>query len=330
MTTLERVRAMRALITGGLLATLLCAGSAVGQSYPAKSVRFVVPFAAGGNVDVSARLLAQALSDTTGQSFIVENRSGAGGMIGGEFVARAAPDGYTLFVASTGAAVLAPLTFAKPLWQWDKVFAPVSTVGYTPVVVHVRPGLPIQNVQELVAFARARPGKVTVATGGAGSMNHMASELLQQLAGVKWEQIHHKGNAPAIADVLGGHIDVLFSQVSATLQHIERAQLRALATTGTDRLRQLPNLPTMQEAGFRGFEAVTFVGVFAPIQTPRAVVDELSALIGKVLQDKAVVQKFDAAGTDARASTPEAFTKFLEVDTARWRKVIAEAGIKAE
>lgn len=300
------------------------------QPYPTKTVKLIVPFAAGGNVDVSARILAQSLSDILGQSFLVENRSGAGGMIGGEFVARSTPDGYTLFVASTGAAILAPLTFSKPLWQLDKAFVPISTVGFTPVVIHVRPSLPITTVQELIAYARTRPGKVTVATGGAGSMNHMASELLQQLAGVKWEQIHHKGNSPAIADVLGGHIDVLFSQVSATLRFIERNQLRALATTGTERIRQLADMPTMEESGYKGFEAVTFVGVFAPISTPRAIVELLASAIGRAIQDKTISQKFEVAGTDPRSSTPDAFARFLDADTTRWRRVITEAGIKAD
>jgi tripartite-type tricarboxylate transporter receptor subunit TctC len=185
-------------------------------------------------------------------------------------------------------------------------------------------------VQDLVAYAKARPGKVTVATGGAGSVNHVSSELLQLSAKIRWEHIHHKGNAPAIVDVMGGHIDVLFSQVSATVQHIQRGQLRALATTGAERLRSLPDVPTLQEAGFKDFEAVTFHGVFAPIDTPRAVVNQLSAAIQKVMKDPALLQKFETVGTEPRASTPEQFTKFLQVDTERWRRVVTEANLKTE
>jgi tripartite-type tricarboxylate transporter receptor subunit TctC len=314
-----------------LAAALLSLGtSTFGQAYPTKPVRMVVPFAAGGSVDVGGRLLAAALSESLQQQFIVENRSGAGGMIAGEFVARSAPDGYTLYVASTGSTILAPLMFPKPLWQWDKVFAPVSSYAFQPVVLHVNPALPIRNVQDLVAYAKARPGKVTVATGGAGSVNHVSSELLQLSAKIRWEHIHHKGNAPAIVDVMGGHIDVLFSQVSATVQHIQRGQLRALATTGAERLRSLPDVPTMQEAGFKDFEAVTFHGVFAPIDTPRAVVSQLSAAIQKVMKDPALLQKFETIGTEPRASTPEQFTKFLQVDTERWRRVVTEANLKSE
>ena len=325
------------LIAVPLLAALgvLAAGASLGpgalaQAFPSKPIRLVVPFPPGGNPDIVGRLVSSGLAEIFAQPVVVENRAGAGGMIAGELVGKAAPDGHTLLVGSTGSVVIAPLTFRKPEMEWDRILTPVSTLGMVPVVFHVRPELPVKNVQELIAYAKSRDGKMTVADGGAGSVNHLSGVLLQQMAGVKWTHVHHKGLAPAITDVLGGHIEVMISQVSATMQHIQRGALRPLATTGAERLRQLPELPTLDEAGYKGFLAVTFVGLLAPANTPRDVVARINAAVNKVLQDKALAPKFEATGTDIRGGSPEDFGKFLQSESARWRKVITDANIKAD
>ncbi|MFM9968604.1 MAG: Bug family tripartite tricarboxylate transporter substrate binding protein [Burkholderiales bacterium] len=313
------------------IAASLCLSSAmaVAQTFT-KPIRLVIPFAAGGNPDLIARLVAPGVAEIVKQPVVVENRTGAGGMIAGEFVGKSAPDGHTLLVGSTGSVVIAPLTFRRAELEWDRILMPVGSLGLVPVVFHVRPELPVRNLQELIAYAKSREGKMTAADGGAGSVNHLAGELLQLMSNSKWTHVHHKGIAPAISDVLGGHIDVMISQVNGTMQHIQQGRLRALATTGPTRLRQLPDLPTMQEAGYKDFLAVTFIGVLAPQQTPRATINDLNSAFGRVIKDGGIAAKFDATGTDVYGGSPEEFSQFLKSETDRWRKVVISANIKAE
>ena len=314
------------MLAAALAAALTSPSSA--QQFPTKPIVFVVPYAAGGNVDVSARILQAGIGDTLGQPIIIENRPGAGGTIAGDYVARAAPDGHTLFVGSNGPIMLGPMTMPRPPYQWDKAFAPVSSLAFATNMLLVRPTLPVKSVAELVAYARANPGKLTLATSSGASINHFMAELLKLKAGITWTEVHYRGNAPAINDLVAGHVDLGLQQLVDSLQHINAGKLRALAVLGPNRVAAIPDVPTIVEAGFPDVQGVTFNGLFAPKATPPAVVERLSAAVRTALDKKAVVDQLAALGSQARGSTPEEFAKFLEHETRKWTEVMKQANIK--
>jgi tripartite-type tricarboxylate transporter receptor subunit TctC len=321
---------MKPLLIGSLMAlAAVCAAPAVAAAWPAKPVRIVVPYPPGGNVDVAARIIAPGLQAAFGQPFIVDNKSGAGGMIGGEDVARSAPDGYTLFLAANGPLLFSPLIFRRAAYKWDKDFVPISSVSFTPLVLQVRPSLPVRNVQQLLEVARKDPGKLTMASPGAGTTNHLVSELLQSLTGAHWTTAHYKGNAPATTDLLGGQVDFNFDQVSVSLPFIKEGKVRALAVTTAARVPSLPDVPTFAEAGVQGMEASTFTGLLAPKGTPPEIVQRLSAALEKILKEKDVIARFEGLGAEARGSTPEAFARYLAKEDARWTPIIKNANITA-
>jgi tripartite-type tricarboxylate transporter receptor subunit TctC len=316
-----------------LLGTMLLAAltpSASAQQFPSKPITLIVPYAAGGNVDISARVLQAGIGDALGQPIIVENRAGAGGTIAGDYVARAAPDGHTLFVGSNGPIMLGPMTMPKPPYRWDQAFAPVSTLAFATNMLLVRPGLPVKSVAELVEYAKRNPGKLTLATSSGASINHFLAELLKLKTGIAWTEVHYRGNAPAINDLVAGHVDVGFQQLTDSLQHIEAGRLRALAVLGPRRAAALPDVPTIAEAGFPDVQGVTFNGLFAPKATPPAVIEKLSAVIRAALEKKPVVEKLAALGSEARGSTPAEFADFLTRETAKWTDVIQKANIKVQ
>src|SRR5262245_13688543 len=315
-----------AFMLAAAVATLTAPASA--QQFPSKPIVFVVPYAAGGNVDVSARILQAGIGDALGQPIIVENRPGAGGTIAGDYVARAAPDGHTLFVGSNGPIMLGPMTMAQPPYQWDKAFAPVSSLAFATNMLLVRPTLPVKSVAELVAYARANPGKLTLATSSGASINHFMAELLKLKAGITWTEVHYRGNAPAINDLVAGHVDLGLQQLVDALQHIQAGKLRALAVLGPNRVAAIPEVPTIAEAGFPDVQGVTFNGLFVPKATPPAVVERLSAAVRAALDKKAVVDQLAALGSQARGSSHEEFTKFLEHETRKWTEVMKQANIK--
>jgi tripartite-type tricarboxylate transporter receptor subunit TctC len=288
------------------------------QQYPNKPITFIVPYAPGGNVDVSTRILQKAIGDKLGQPIVVENRPGGAGQIGGDYVARSAPDGYTLFVGSNGPVVLGPLTLPKPLYQWDTAFAPVSTLAFATNMLLVRSSLPVTSVKELVEYAKKNPDKLTVATSSVASINHFLAQMLKLKSDITWTEVHYRGNAPAIKDLIAGHVDVGFQQLVDGMPHIKSGKLRALAVLGNERVAALPDIPTMAEAGYPDVQGVTFNGVLAPRNTPKAVVDKLSAAIQKALQTKEAQEKFAALGSTARGSTPQEFTVFLTNETQKW------------
>jgi tripartite-type tricarboxylate transporter receptor subunit TctC len=288
----------------------------------------VVPYAAGGNVDVSARILQAGIGDALGRPVVVENRPGAGGTLAGDYVARAAPDGHTLFVGSNGPIMLGPMTMPKPPYQWDKAFAPVSSLAFATNMLLVRPGLPVATLRELVDHARRNPGKLTLATSSGASINHFMAELLKLKAGIAWTEVHYRGNAPAINDLVAGHVDLGFQQLTDSLQHIQAGKLRALAVLGPKRVAALPDVPTIAEAGFPDVQGVTFNGLFAPKATPPAIVDQLSVAIRAALQSKTVVEQLAALGSEARGSSPAEFTQFLERESRKWSDVMQQANIK--
>ena len=312
------------------LAMLLLATVASAQSWPDKPVHLVVPYPPGGNVDSAARAIAPKLQEALGQPIIVDNKAGAGGMIGGEFVAKSAADGYTLFVAANGPLLFSPMIFNRAAYNWQKDFVTIGSISFTPMVLQVHPSTPARSLNEFFELTKKEPGKVTMASPGAGTTNHLASELLQMQTGTKWTTVHYKGNAPATTDLLGGQVQFNFDQISVALPFIKEKRVVPLAVTSLTRVPSLPDVPTFDEAGFKGFEAVTFTGLFAPAGTPRDVVAKLSAALTRAVQDKDVIDKFVQQGAEARAMRPDAFFDYLKVEDAKWTPVIKQANIKAD
>ncbi len=314
-------------LLGSILLAALTAPAAA-QQFPSKPITLVVPYAPGGNVDISARVLQAGIGDALGQPIIIENRPGAGGLIAGDYVARSAPDGHTLFVGSNASILLGPMTMPKPPYQWDKVFAPVSSLAVATNMLLVTPKLPVKTVTELVDYAKKNPGKLTLATSSGASINHFLAELLKLKTGITWTEVHYRGNAPAINDLMAGHVDVGLMQLTDSRQHIESGTLRALAVLGPKRAPAVPDVPTIVEAGLPDVQGITFNGLFAPKDTPPAVIDKLSTAIRAALEKKEVVAKLGDLGSEARGSTPQEFTKFLADETAKWTDVMQKANIK--
>jgi len=298
-------------------------------AWPERPVRIVVPYPPGGNVDVAARIIAPGLQAAFGQPFIIDNKPGAGGTIAAESVARSAPDGYTLFLGANGPLLFSPVIFGRGDYKWDKEFEPISSVSFTPLVLQVRPSLPVKTLGELLALARKEPGKLNMASPGAGTTNHLVSELLQSLTGAHWTTVHYKGNAPATTDLLGGQVDFNFDQVSVALPFIKEGKVRGLAVSTAERVPSLPDVPTFAEAGVQGMEAATFTGMVAPKGTPADITNRLSQALVKILDQQDVKDKFAALGAQARGSTPQEFAAHVSKEDARWIPIIKKAGIKA-
>ena len=311
------------------LGLALAAAPALAQKWPDKPVRLVVPYPPGGNVDTAARIVAPGMQEALGQPVLVENKAGAGGMIAGEFVAKSAPDGYTLFFTANSPLLHAPIIFNRPAYQWDKDFTPVSSVSFTPIVMLVHPSVPARSVKELLDLARKDPGKLTMATPSAGTTNHLLSELMQGLTGVSWLTVHYKGNAPASTAMLAGEVQLSFDQVSVSLPFIKQGRVRAIAIAQEKRVASLPEVQTFEEAGVKGMEGATFTGIVAPAGTSREVVMRLHAVLAKVLAEKSVIDKFDALGAEARATSPEQFNGYLKAEYDKWTPVIRKANIRA-
>jgi tripartite-type tricarboxylate transporter receptor subunit TctC len=320
----------RLLILAAALSALAFSAGAHAQKWPERPVKIVVPYPPGGNVDIAARAIAPGLQEAFGQPFIVENKPGAGGMIAGEYVAKSPPDGYTLFMAANGPLLYSPLIFGRTPYQWEKDFVPISSVSFTPLVLQVNPKVPVKTMDELLALAKKEPGKLTMASPGAGTSNHLLSELIQSTTGARWTTAHYKGNAPATTDLLGGQVDFNFDQVSVALPFIKQGKVRALAVSSERRVPSLPDVPTFAEAGLKGVEATTFTGLLAPAGTPKEIISRMSAAVSGILKDKQVIQKFEVIGAEARGSTPEEFYRHLKKEDATWTPVIKRSNIKAE
>jgi tripartite-type tricarboxylate transporter receptor subunit TctC len=318
--------AFRWILRAFVAATLVAPASA--QQFPTRPIVLVVPYAAGGNVDISTRALQAGLGASLGQPVLIENRPGAGGTLAGDYVARAAPDGHTLFVGSNAPIMLGPMTMPKPPYQWQQAFAPVSTLAVATNTLVVRPSLPVKSVAELVAYARANPGKLTVATSSIASINHFMGELLKIKSGITWTEVHYRGNAPAVTDLMAGHVDAGLFQLVDTAQQLEAGNLRALAILGPKRAPSLPDVPTIVEAGYPDVQGITFNGIFAPKATPRPVIDKLSAAIRLALSKQEVIDQLASLGSTASGSTPEEFTKFLMQESDKWTDVMKQANIK--
>ena len=307
----------------------VAAGAAFAQSFPAKPIRLLVPFPPGGGVDTLARIVGEKLSSNVGQPVVVENKPGAGGQIGVEAVARAPADGYTVLVGSPGAMSVAPSINAKLPYRPLEDFAPVSMGVKISNILVVHPGLPATSVVELIALAKKEPGKLSFASGGTGTSQHLAGELFRLLAGIDILHVPYKGTAPAMNDLVGGQTQMLFSDPSV-LALVKSGKLRALAQTTPARSAALPELPTIAESGVAGYDATNWYAFFVPAATPAAVVATLNAELVKVLNSAEVKARLSGAGMDPSPSTPQALGAFVREDTARWARVVKAAGVRVD
>ncbi|MDB5812764.1 MAG: hypothetical protein JWN94_4886 [Betaproteobacteria bacterium] len=313
-----------------LVAVLVHAAAVAAQVYPSKPVRLVVPFAAGGNVDITARQIAPGMSELLGQNFIVDNRVGAGGVIGAEVVAKAAPDGYTLMMGSNSTVSVAPSLYPKIAYHPVRDFAPISLVATTPFVLVVHPSVPAKSIKELIALAKARSGRLSMASGGTGSSNHLVGELFQALTGARFTHIPYKGGGPAGVDLMAGQVDLLFDQLSSSVGPIKSGRIRALAVTSAARTAVFPEITTAREAGVADFEVTNITGVLAPAGTSADIIGKLNAAILKVLATSATRERFAGLALEAAPGTPEQFAAYIKEDFARWTKVVKDANIKVE
>jgi tripartite-type tricarboxylate transporter receptor subunit TctC len=312
----------------GLIATALAtlASPASAQSWPTKPVKIVVPFGPGGPADVYARILAQGLTEALKQQFIIDNKPGAGALIGTEVVAKAAPDGYTLLMMSNTHTVNETL-FAKRPYDLMRDLTPVAPVNSSDLVMVVHPSVPAKTLQEFIALAKAQPGKLTYASSGPGTPYHMAGELFKSMSGTDILHIPHKGSAEARNDVMGGHVQMMFDAVTAMKGSIDAGEVRALATTGLQRSSVLPGVPTVSESGVPGYEATIWLGIMAPKGTPKEIVDRLNAEIEKMIARPEIRDAWAKQGAVPMTMTPDRFGAYLQQDIEKWAKVIKTAGI---
>lgn len=315
-----------------MLFLLLAAGcaTALAQPYPSKAIRMIAPFPPGGTTDILARVAGQKITEALGQQVIIDNRPGAGGNIGTELVAKSAPDGYTLLTAPGSTLTINPSLFAKLSYDVLKDFAPVTIIAAVPNLLVVHPSLPVKSVKELVALAKARPGQLNYASTGAGQSTHLSMELFKTMAGIDVVHIPYKGSSPALADLLGGQVSLMFDNMPSSLPHVKAGKLRALAVSTLKRSPALPQLPTVAESGLPGFEVSVWFGVLAPAGTPRDIVNKLNGAIAKSLQTPDVHERLASQGAEAIGNTPEQFTAQMQRDLVKWAKVVKDSGAKLE
>ena len=311
------------------LLMLLVALPANAQQYPTGPVRIVVPFPAGGGVDNIGRTVASKLSDSLGRTFIVENRGGANGMIGTELAAKSAKDGHTLLVNGANF-VTSPSLYRKPLYDPLRDFDAISLIAFGPNVLVAHPSLPAKTVRELIALAKARPGEITFAGSGSGSTPHLAGELFNVMAGVKMVHIPYRGSGPAMIGLLGGEATLMFLPAINAGPHIKSARLRALAVTSRERLAALPDLPTVAEAGLKGYESAQWYGLFAPAGTAQEILHLLNAQVAHIMQSADIRQRFAAAGVVAVGSTREQFAAHVKAEIGKWAHVIQLSGARVD
>ena len=319
------MRAIAACRTALAALSLVAAAASAAQDWPTKPITLVVPYPPGGPTDIVARVVAQGLGDELKQTIIVDNRSGAGGNIGADMVAKAAPDGYTLLLATTAHAINMSL-FKNLNYDARKSFAPVSLLTSGPLVIVTRPDLPASNVRELIALAKSTPGKLTFASSGNGQSTHLAAELFGAMAGVRMVHVPYRGSAPALTDVMGGQADIMFDTMLSSMPYVNGGKLKALAVTGAARSPAAPNVPTVAEAGLPGYEATAWNGLLAPAGTPASVVDRLNGALQKVLGRADIQQKFAAQGFAPAWKTPADTARFLDVEVDKWAGVVKTSG----
>ena len=305
-------------------------GSARAQAFPTKPVRYICPFPAGGGVDIVTRIVAMKLGDMWGQQVIVDNRPGAGGTLGADTAAKATPDGYTILMGGAGPLAIAPALYRKLPYDSIRDFAPITLVGTTPMVLVVHPSTPAKSVSEFVAFAKANPGKINYASAGAGSILHLAMEMFRSQAGITIVHVPYKGAAPAVADLLGGHVFAMFADLPLLQPHIKAGKLRALGVTTAKRSSQLPNAPTIAEAGVPGYEAMFWLATLAPAATPRPILAKLHADLVKALGAPDIQRRLTEQGLDVVGSTSDELGTFIKSETIKWAKAVKDSGATVE
>ncbi|NDP62593.1 tripartite tricarboxylate transporter substrate binding protein [Polaromonas sp.] len=315
--------ASAALLGAGLLAAVPAAAQA---AYPNKTITIIVPFAAGGTTDILARIVAQGLTAELGQTVIVDNRAGAGGNIGGQAASRAAADGYTLFMGTVGTHAINAALYKKMPFDPVKDFAPLTRVANVPNLLVANPKQPFKTVKELIAYAKAHPGQLNFASSGNGSSIHLSGELFKSMTNIDMQHVPYKGSAPAVTDLLGNQVGIMFDNMPSAIQHVRSGKLRAIAVTTARRSPELPDVPTIAEAGVPGYEATSWFGMFAPAATPPAVISTLNAAIVKVLAKPDVKKQINDQGAEVYTETPAQFADFIQKESVKWSKVVKDSG----
>ena len=298
--------------------------------YPTRPITIVVPYAAGGGNDVLARGVAEQMSKALGQQIVIENRGGAGGSIGTRQVAKAAPDGYTLGLGGTGTLAIDPTLYPNAGYDPRKDFAPVGLIATSPLIILVNPSLPAHNIQELIALAKAQPGKLNYASAGSGSGIHLGTVLFAAAAGIELTHIPYRGTGPALTDLLGGHVKIYFSSLPPAIGLVKDGKLRALGVTGLKRSAAFPDVPTVAEQGLPGFEAVLHYGIVAPAGTPRPIIDKLNAALRKALADPTVAGRIATEGAEPLPTTPEEYAADIDAEETKWSALVKKSGAKAK
>lgn len=313
-----------------MVGLMLTAPGVFAQTYPSKSVRLIVPQAPGGATDVFARLIGQKLSARWGQPLVVENRAGAAGVLGTDLVAKASPDGYTLLVTYAGSQAINQTLYAKIPFDSVKDFQPIATLAVTPFFLVAGPKLQAADLKAMIALARAKPGAISYASSGNGSINHLLAEMLKTEAGIDIVHVPYKGVAAAIGDVIGGQVETAFTSVPSVIQHMRAGKLRALAVSSATRNSTAPDVPTIAELGFPGFDVNPWWGVLAPAATPRTIVDKINADVAEILRTDESQVFFKAQGAETFITTPDAFLKLLEEDVRKWARVVKTSGARID
>ena len=319
--------ALALLLFGAMAAA---SSNATAQDYPTRPITLVVPYAAGGGNDIMARTAADKMSPALGQQIVIENRGGAGGSIATRQVAHATPDGYTLGLGGTGTLAVDPTLYRNAGYDPRKDFAPIGLIGTSALVLVIHPSIPAHNVKELIAYAKANPGKLNFASAGVGSGIHLAAEYFKVQAGIEMTHVPYKGSAPALADLVGGHVSMYFSSLPPAIGLVKDGKIRALAVTGLKRSPIFPELPTVSESGLPGFEAVLHYGIVAPAGTPKPIVQKLNAALRQAVMSDELKQKLAADGTEPLASTPEEYAADIDKEETKWSVIVKKSGAKAQ
>jgi tripartite-type tricarboxylate transporter receptor subunit TctC len=311
-------------------ALLFAAANACAQSYPAKQIRFVVPFPPGGPADILSRTIGQVLSESWGQQVVIDNRAGAGGNIGAEIVAKAPPDGYTMLMGFVGTHAINSSLYRDMPFDPVKDFEPVALVAMVTIILVVHPSVPVKSVRELIALAKAKPGELSFGSPGNGTPQHLAGELFDTMTGVRMVHVPYKGAVPALTDLLGGRLSLIFSSMPPALPHVQSGKLRALGVTSGARSPAAPDVPTISQSGLPGYEVINWYGVLVPARTPRDIVGKLNAEIVRIMNLPAVKERLAAQGAETYTSSPEKFADYIKKETEKWAKVVKFSGAKLD
>jgi tripartite-type tricarboxylate transporter receptor subunit TctC len=314
----------------GAVAALAAATLVSAQSYPTKPIKMIVPFPPAGSTDISARAVAGKLGERLGQPVVIENKPGAGGNIGGDLAAKAAPDGYTIFVGTVGTNAINQALYSKMPYDHLRDFAPVVLLSTTPNVLVTQPNFPANSVKDVIDRAKAKPGEMTFASSGAGTSIHLSGELFNSMAGTKMQHIPYKGSGPMLIDLMSGTVNIAFDNLSASMPHIKGGKLKALAVTGSKRSAALPDLPTVSEAGLTGYDSTSWNAIYVPRGTPKEIIDRLNRETRAILESPETRKFFAEQGAESGGGTPEQLDAITRAETAKWAKVVKDSGAKVD